>query len=333
MNKTFLKIVVALVAVIFLLPAASQAAQKKIVIKIGHVLTESSAKHQGFLKFKAVLEASSDEFVVELYPNGQMGGDREVTEATQLGNLTMSATTSAPMANFEKDFFIFDVPFMFADRKEAYAFMDGEAGQYLLKKIERINLVGMGLWENGFRNLTNSRRAVRMPEDVKGIKLRTMENPLHLALWRMLGANPAPMAFGEVYTALQQKTMDGQENPFGQIYDNKLFEVQPYITKTRHLYQPFLVCANKAWFDKLTPKQKELVVAAMKEATAHQRKMAEKLDDEKAALTQAAGRELIELTAEQRDAFRKAVAPVLNEIKSRVSPEIFAMYEKFASSR
>jgi len=327
------KKMILVLAAALLLSTPCQAAQT-ILIKAAHGLTEFSGLHQGFVKFKEVLEATSNgEFAVELYPNQQLGGDRELTEAAQLGNLAVAATTSAPLAGFEKDFFIFDVPFMFANRTEAFAFMDGEPGQFLFKKLEKINLVGLGFWENGFRNLTNSRKAVRTVEDVRGIKLRTMENPIHLALWKTLGANPAPMAFGELFTALQQKHMDGQENPFGQIYDNKFYEVQPFITRSHHVYTPFPIIINNEFWHGLSPAHKEIVQSSMKDATAYQRKLAEELDDKAAANLRRAGREIIELTTEQLDAFRKGASPVAQAIKERVSPEAFKLYSDYVNRK
>jgi tripartite ATP-independent transporter DctP family solute receptor len=327
MLKNCCRMIAVSCAAMFLFPVAGQAA---ILIKVGHGLTEFSAMHAGWVKFKETLEArSGGGFVVEIYPNQQMGGDRELIEGAQLGNVTMTSPTSAPVASFEKDFFILDGPFMFADRAEVYAALDGRMGQFLYDKIAAINLIGLAYWENGFRNLTNSRNAVRKAEDVRGLKLRTMENAIHMAAWKALGANPTPMAFGELFTALQQKTVDGQENPFGQIFDNKFYEVQPYITKTQHMFQPFTVIANKDFWDELSPENREVVLLAMKEATDHQRKEAERLDDEAAAKIKEAGGEILELTPEGLDSFRKSVGSVSDTIKARVSPEAFAVYQSY----
>jgi tripartite ATP-independent transporter DctP family solute receptor len=304
-------------------------AEEKIIIKAGHGLTEYSAMHQGFLKFKEVLEdISKGQFEVKIYPNQQLGGDRELIEGSQLGNVTVAAATSAVLGAFDEDYFILDIPFMFASRKEVFTAFDGKLGQNLLSNLEKINLIGLGFWENGFRNLTNSRNPVRTADDVKGLKLRTMENAIHLAIWKTLGANPTPMAFGELFTALQQKTVDGQENPFGQIYDNKFYEVQSYITKTQHIYQPLITFINKDFFYELSPENQNLVKIAMNIATEHQRNIAEQLDDECAEKIRSMGCDIIELTPEQRDTFRRAVIPVISDIKSRVSPEIFSIYQE-----
>ena len=324
--------VLAVTACVFLCAAPGQAASK-MVITIGHGLTEFSGMHAGWVKFKEELEANSNDFDVQIYPNQQLGGDRELTEGAQLGSVTMTTPTNSPLAAFEKDFFILDVPFLFSDRAEAFAALDGEFGQKLLDKLPKINLVGLGYWENGFRNLTNSRNAVHTPEDVKGLKLRTMENAVHLAFWKILGANPTPMAMGELFTALQQKTVDGQENPFGQIFDNKLYEVQPYITRSQHIYSTYVVVMNKDFWDELTEEQQQVVTAAAKAATTYQRQKAEELDNGAADKLRAAGHEITELTPEQVDAFRKAVAPITEDIKPRVSSDAFKLLTDYLNAR
>ena len=326
-----LKLCVLALAAMLLLPAQAEAAK---VIKAGHGLTEFSAMHLGWVKFKELVEERSKGAIqVQIYPNQQLGGDRELTEGVQLGNVTITCPTNAPLAAFEKDFFILDGPFMFADHAEAHAALDGEMGQALLKKLETINLVGLGYWENGFRNLSNSRNEVRKPDDVKGLKLRVMENAIHLAAWTALGANPAPMAFGELFTALQQKTMDAQENPFGQIFDNKFYEVQPFITRSQHLYSCFPVIMNKDFFDALSTEEKEIIKSSVQDAKTYQREAARKLDDEAATKLVAAGRTIIDLTAEERQAFVTKVASVSVAIKSRVSPEAFKLYEDHMSKK
>ena len=332
MIKCFSKVAIVLAAALLLLPAQGQAA-KKISIKVGHGLTEFSAMHHGWVKFKEELEKSSPDFDVQIYPNQQVGGDREMTEAVQLGSLTMTSPSSSPLAAFEKDFFILDAPFLFANRADVFAALDGEMGQALYAKLPAISLIGLAYWENGFRNLTNSRNEVRTPEEVKGLKLRTMENAIHLAAWKAMGANPTPMAFGELFTALQQKTVDGQENPFGQIFDNKFYEVQPYITRSQHVYTPFTVITNDEWWNDLSDEQRNKINAAMKVATDFQRKTAEELDDKAADNIKAANREIVELTADQLAAFRKAAAPVAEEIKARVSPEAFKLYNDYMNSK
>ncbi len=329
MIKLFSKVAALALVGMLALPLVGEA---KMVLKAGHGLTEASGLHAGFAKFKEELEKlSKGEMIVEIYPNQQLGGDRELIEGVQLGNVTLTAPSSPPLAAFSKDFFILDAPFLFADRPEAFAAFDGEMGDYLNKQLEKINIVGLGYWENGFRNLTNSRNEVKTPADVKGLKLRTMENAIHLELWKALGANPTPMAFGELFTAMQQKTVDGQENPFGQIFDNKFYEVQPYITKTRHLYISYPFIINKEFYDDLSDEERGWVDTAARTATVYQRKAAEALDDEKAESVLKAGRKIVDLTPEQINAFREGTKSVASVIKERVTPEAFKLYQDYVN--
>ncbi len=318
-------LITALMASLLILPGQALA---KISLKVGHGAPESTAVHAGWLHFKKIVEERSNgEFDVEIYGNQQLGGDRELTEATQLGNIQCSSASTANVAPFIADFFIFDMPFLFKDRAQVYAMLDGEPGKATLKGCEKVELKGVGFMENGFRDLTNSRRPIRQPKDLEGIKLRTMENPIQMAAWRALGANPTPMAFGEVYTALQQKTVDGQENPMELIYNNKFYEVQPYFTLTHHIYSPYSVMFNLEWWNALKPEQRELLEKAVQETIDFQRSIVADSAEKAEAAIRANGNEIVELTADELAQFReKAQAAALPLIKERVSDEVFKLF-------
>ena len=294
-----------------------------IKITIGHGVPEPTAEHQGFLKFKELIEAESNgRFQVEIFPNQQLGGDRELTESVQLGNLTITGPSSAPLASFANGFYVLDLPFLFADRDEVYRVLDGEAGQKLLGSLDQYNLKGLGYMENGFRNVTNSRKEIKSPADLKGLKIRTMENDLHLAAWKQLGANPTPMAFGEVFTALQQKTVDGQENPFELIANNKFYEVQDYISATRHIYSPYVIVINKKFYEGLTADDQALVDSAMKRAVDFQRKEALKAEKKSIDTIIASGTKVTELSKAEIDVFREKLVPVQGKVKAKAGEEI-----------
>ncbi|MDR3073380.1 MAG: DctP family TRAP transporter solute-binding subunit [Deltaproteobacteria bacterium] len=304
-------------------------AQAKTVMKFGHGATEGSAVHYGWVKFKELVEKGTNgEIVVEIYPNQQIGGDREMTEATQLGNIAGCSPSTSPAAAFNPNFFVFDVPFMFADRAQAYATLDGAPGKAALKSCEKYEMKGLGFFENGFRNLTNSKRPVRAPADVQGLKFRTMENPLHMAAWRALGANPTPMAFGELFTALQQKTVDGQENPMELIFLNKFFEVQRYLTKTQHIYTPYVILMNLDLWKTLTPAQQTLFQKSADEAVVYQRNVATDLDKKAEEGIRKGGTEVLELTKQELAAFQSATKVVLPEVKKRVDKEVYDQFIK-----
>ena len=301
----------------------------KITMKIGHGAPESTAVHAGWLHFKKLIEErSKGEFVIQLYGNQQLGGDRELTEATQLGNINGCSVSTANAAPFNPQLFVFDVPFLFKDNAEAYAVLDGPAGQAVLKSMEKCNLLGVGYMENGFRDLTNSRREITKPEDLNGIKLRTMENAIQMAMWRALGANPTPMAFGELFTALQQKTVDGQENPMELIYNNKFYEVQPYLTKTHHIYSPYIMMFSVEFWQGLKPEQQKLLMECVKEAVTYHRELVTKSAQEAEAGIRKNGNKVVELNAEQLKAFREKASVVMPMIKEKLDPAIYALFVK-----
>ncbi|WHH57024.1 DctP family TRAP transporter solute-binding subunit [Petroclostridium sp. X23] len=306
--------------------ASGEKTGKTITIKVAHGAPEDHSSHAGWIKFKEVVEAESKgTMAVEIYPNQQLGGDREIMEGCQLGNITAGQSSSAPVASFEPSFFVLDIPFLFKSRQQVYEILDGEAGKALLKNLEAKKLKGLGFSENGFRNLTTSSVAVRKPEDLKGMKVRTMENAIHIATWKLLGANPTPIAFGELFTALQQKTIDGQENPFELIYSTKLHEVQKYAIDTQHIYSPLVIVMNIDFYNGLSEENKKIVDKAAKESIELQRSIAAE-NEQKAKEKIKEKIEVIELTDAERDAFRQMTKPVIEDVKAKAGTEIVDIF-------
>lgn len=301
-------------------------APKQYKIQAAHGAAETTAMHDGWVEFKRLVEERSEgNITVEIYPNQQMGGDREIIEATQIGNLTMCSPSTAPLAAFNNAFFVLDLPFLFANRDQVYEVLDGPAGVELLGTLEEFKLKGLGYWENGFRNFTNDTRPVKSPADLTGLKVRTMENEIHLAAWRGMGANPTPMAFGELYTALQQGTVDGQENPFELIYSTKFHEVQKYITKTQHIYSAYIPLMNLEFYNSLPAEYQTLIDQAIVDATAVQRANAAKKDaDIEVMLSET--NEITILSDAELQAFRDAMAPVADMVKEKAGAEITTMF-------
>ena len=176
--------------------------------------------------------------------------------------------------------------------------------------------------ENGFRNVTNSKKEIKLPADLKGLKIRTMENDLHLAAWKQLGSNPTPMAFGEVFTALQQKTVDGQENPFELIANNKFYEVQDYISATRHIYSPYVIVINKKFYEGLSADDQKLFDSTMKRAVDFQRQEALKAEKKSIDVILASGTKITELSKSEIDVFREKLIPVRGKVKAKAGDEI-----------
>jgi tripartite ATP-independent transporter DctP family solute receptor len=297
--------------------ATAPVLEKSILIKLAHGAPEEHSSHQGFLKFKEIVEAESKGVMtVEIYPNNQMGGDREIVEGTQFGNITGGYSSQSAIAGFAKEFAVLDAPFMFKSREEVYKVFDGEAGEKLLNYFEGINIKGLGYAENGFRNLTCNKE-IRNPNDLKGVKIRVMESEIQILTWSSLNANPTPMAFGELFTALQQKVVDAQENPAEFIYTNKFYEVQDYLMLTRHIYSPLLMFVNLDFYKNLTPTHRSLVDTASKEAIAHNRKIATE-NEVKALEAIKNDIKIVDLSEKELQTFKDKMVPVYEAIKKKV---------------
>jgi tripartite ATP-independent transporter DctP family solute receptor len=222
-----------------------------------------------------------------------LGGERDMIEGLQIGSLDVVITSTGPLGNFVPQVYALDLPFLFRDYDHARSTLDGEIGQELLDEIGKNNLVGLAWSENGFRHVTNSQRPVRTPEDLQGLKLRTMENRVHMAAFEGMGAAPTPMAFPELFGALQQGVVDGQENPVTVITASKFWEVQKYVSLTGHVYSPAVVLASPVLFDGLTEEQQGWFRQAAKASAAATRAEVNRLEEEGVALLRENGMEVI----------------------------------------
>ncbi|MBB3232134.1 TRAP transporter substrate-binding protein [Halomonas stenophila] len=247
---------------------SAQAAQ---TVNLGHTLSDSSHYSVGADAFKETLERLSDgEFEVVEHPSGALGGERAMIEGLQIGTVDLVITSTGPLGNFVPETYVLDLPFLFEDYDEARCVLDGEVGQDLLDKMSNHDLVGLAWSENGFRHMTNSQRPVTSPGDAEGLKVRTMENKVHMEAFEQMGVHPTPMAFPEVFTALQQGTVDGQENPITVIVATKFWEVQDHLSLTGHVYSPAVVLGSPILLDGLSEEQRgwfEQAAQASAEAT------------------------------------------------------------------
>ncbi|MBN2286866.1 MAG: TRAP transporter substrate-binding protein [Tissierellales bacterium] len=244
-----------------------------VIIKLAHVVNEQDGFHIAALKFKELIETKTEgKYIVELYPNASLGDERTLLEGMQMGTVDMGVITNGPVANFVEEIAVFELPFLFGSPEEAYKILDGEIGQELLQQLERVNLKGLAYAERGFRNLTNSQKTVMKPEDLSGLKIRVMENPVYLDTFQSLGANTVPMAWTEALTALQQGTIHGQENPINVIYSYKLYETQKYLSMTRHTYAPAIFVMSNSLFNKLPQDIQVIFKESAQEAAEHERK-------------------------------------------------------------
>lgn len=242
----------------------TQGKTNEIVVKVSNGAAESSPGVQAQLTvFAPQVESESNGRIgVEIYSGGQLGDDTTATEMVVAGQLEINNTSTAPLVGYVPELGIFDIPFLFADEAEADAIMASEVGDYMNAKLETKGIINLAWNENGFRELTNSKREVATAADVAGLKIRTMENEFHEELWNSLGAAATPMSSNELYTALEQGTVDGEENPIANLYSYQFQEVQDYITMTNHIYSPFLFDMSKAIWDTYDEETQNILRAA-----------------------------------------------------------------------
>lgn len=222
--------------------------------------------------FKTSVEgASQGRIKVEIFPAGALGGEREIAESLQLGSIDMAHTSTSVVGNFVPEVLIFDIPFLFRDSAHARAVVDGPIGADILAKFPAKDLIGLGFGENGFRHLTNNKRPVGSPADMSGMTIRTMENEIHIQAFKTLGARPTPIAWPELFAALQQGVVDGEENPLSNIVTAKFFQVQKYLSLTGHVYAPTVIMISPATWKKLPDADKAIVKEGVAKAIAAQR--------------------------------------------------------------
>ena len=312
-----------LIAAGSLLAASSAMAQfSDRNIKMSNGVNEDHPVGAGVKKMQEVLAAKSGgKMKITAFWGGSAGGDLQATQALRAGTQEMVVTSSSPLVGIVKELGVFDLPFLFGNEKEVDAVLDGPAGQYFNKKLEEAGVVNLAYWENGFRNLTNSKRAVNKVEDFDGVKVRVMQNNIFLDTFKTLGTNAVPMAFGEVFTALETKTIDGQENPFVTINTSKFFEVQKFLSITRHAYTPFLVLYSKKMFDTLSPQEQAVMREAAIEGQKVQRATIRAQDGKALADLKTKGMQVNEITpAEQKRMFEK-VKPVYEKNAATIGAE------------
>lgn len=260
-----------------------------------------------------VEKGTNGRIIIKNFFSGSLGGERESIESVQLGTQELTGTSTGPIPNFVPAVKILDIPFLFRDKAHARAVLDGPIGQALLKEFDSKGFKALAWSENGVRHMTNNKRPVNMPDDLKGLKMRTMENPVHVAAYKGFGIITTPMAFPEVFTALQQGVVDGQENPLSVIMAAKFDQVQKYMTLTAHVYSPALLLMNKASFDKLSPADQKVFLDAAKLAAAATRARVDKDDASGVAELRSKGMSIIETF--DKAAFVAKLAPVFTQFE------------------
>jgi len=295
--------------VILLLSMAGAALAMEI--KFAHVVNDKDAFHVAAVKFKELVEKNTKgEITVALFTDAKLGDERTLLERMKMGIVDSAIITTGPIINFVPSYGVIDLPFLFRDPDHAYKVLDGSIGQKLLADVESQGWKGLAFGERGFRNLTNSKRAVKSPEDIKGLKIRVMQNPVYVDSFKALGANAVPMAWTEVLTALQQGTVDGQENPLNVIMAFKLYDIQKHLSITRHAYAPAAILMSMATWKKLNPSQQELVKKAAQEAAEFERAWDNRMEGDWLKEVTSKG---MAVTMPDLKLFREAAKPVYDQ--------------------
>lgn len=284
-------------------------------IKAGHVLATGSPYHMGMVKFGELVKTKTEgRYVIEIYPNGQIGSERDLIEGVQLGSVGMAIVASGPVSNFAPELAVVDLPFLFTGYEHADRVFKGNVGKYLAERVDEAGLKCLGFWENGFRDLTNSKHPVKSVSDVKGLKIRTMENAMHQALWKALGADPVPMAWGDAYTAMQQGAIDGQENPLPIILAMKVSEVNEYLAITEHVYAPAVLIINDRIWKKMSDTDKAAFNEAFKEAGDYERAVNRQQVSEAISKLES---QSMQVTYPDKKEFRAATAGIKQKLASQ----------------
>jgi tripartite ATP-independent transporter DctP family solute receptor len=322
MKSAILKgLTLALCAGVFSGPALAEIQERTIRVSNG-VAEEHPVGNGVKAMTQCMADKSGGKLKLTAFWSGALGGDLDATQALRSGTQEMVITSTSPLVGIAPALGVFDLPFLFNDEKEADAILDGEFGKYISDQMPGFGLVNLAYWENGFRNLTNSQRAVAGVEDIKGLKVRVMQNNIFLDSFQNLGANAVPMAFGEVFTALETGAIDGQENPVVTIDTSKFSEVQDHLTLSRHAYTPFMVLYSKPLWDQLAPEEQAILQECAVVGRDVQRKASRDLGAKSLENVKAAGVEVTELTPEAQAAMREAVKPVYEKHAATIGQEV-----------
>lgn len=300
---------------------ATGSAQAQTVIEVGHSTTLDSHYGMGMTRFGEVLEElSGGQMSLIQHPAAALGGERELIEAVQLGTLDMVITSTGPLPNFVPETQVLDLPFLFRDYDHARGVLDGEIGRELLDHVDAAGFKALAWTENGFRHITNSQRPIHTPADLQGMKIRTMENPIHLRAFEALGAAPTPMSFAELFTALQQGVVDAQENPIVVISVSNFAEVQGHLSLTGHLYSPAIIMMSQDLWSSLSEEEQGWVMEATATSVEVTRARVTELEENGVEGLIEKGMQVV--ADVDKSAFEEAVAPAYEAYTSRFGDEL-----------
>mgnify|MGYP005992944397 CR=1 FL=1 len=300
------------ILIVFMTTSNAVESDKATLIRFGHGAAESNERHLAVMKFKELVEEkSAGTMKVQVYPNEQLGSEAEMIESVTFNDLQMVAASA--FSQYDQRISVFELPYLFDSYEEAWGALDGEIGEQVAAPLLEDGLRVVAYFENGFRHVT-SNVPIENPEDLSGLKIRTPEFPLSVSTFKAFGSNPTPMAFGELYMALQQGTVDAQENPIANIYASKFNEIQDYLNLTGHQYMPLPVAISEEFWQTLTPEEQEIINSSAREAGQFHRDILRKNEEEMLTKLQEAGMTVIQ---PDREKFREKTESVYTSYKKK----------------
>lgn len=317
---------VAACAIAWSAAAAGQEIQER-VIRFGHLNNTDHPISMGVKKFAEIVAArSGGKLQVKEFPSNTLGTEQQQTSALQGGVQEMQAPATTSLVGIVKDYGVVDFPFTVASHAQAFALLDGPLGKALLDKLPDKGLIGLAYWDLGFRNVTNSKHPIAKLEDFDGLKLRVIPNPVFLDTFKAFKANPVPMSFSELYTALETKTVDGQENPYSVILSNKFYEVQKFVSATNHVYGTNIILVSRKFWDKLSPAEQKILQDAAIEARDYERGVSRAAAEKAVGELTAKGMQFNDVAAAERERMRAAAKPVTDKALATYDPAIQKLF-------
>jgi len=307
--------------------AWAQSSGKKVRVQIAHGASDGYHMHRALVQMKDELEKSG-RYTVRIFPSSQMGNDTEMIETVSTGDIDMVLSPSSFFTKYSKRMNFIELPYVYPSRKAAIGVLKGEWGKKALSELNSKGLVGLGFMENGLRHLTNNKAEVVGPNDLKGMKLRTMQVPAHVEFWNLTGASASGSPFAELYTNLSTGVFDGQENPVAHIYTQKFNEVQKNMTLTGHVYTAYVAAANKSWWDGLSADNRKDIQTAFDNANAFQLKLIDQEENKQLEEMKAKGLKVKSLTPAQVGEWMKVAAPLNKKYASQVGQDLFDEFTK-----
>lgn len=325
--KTFItKTLVGLIAPALLAAAAHATDIKERTVKFSFVQPAESHMGFGAKRFaELVAHKSGNKIKVRLFPGGTLGGDLQTVSALQGGTIELTTMPPSLLVGLNKTYGAFDLPFLFNDFREVDAVLDGPIGKRFLDDAPQ-GLVGLAYWDHGFRNVSNSKQAIAKAEDLKGLKLRVVQTPLMIESFNALGANAVPLAFTELFTAMETRAVDGQDNPVVAFETNKFNEVQKHLSMTRHVYNPLIVLMSQKAWGSLSKDEQAIFLAAANETRVEQRKVSREMEQKSIAAVKAKGVTVTEISAAERNRMRELVKPVFDKFTREIGADVVSAF-------